>query len=127
MMTSKNPVMAARIALGGAILLTLVACASRPQPASKEEIKQATQGYSDCLHRAAANLDDGTSDTASVARAVSDYCTPEYQRLVDLHGQGMNPQAKSALQQKAQATQLDDATEVVLQVRAQRKAPSQPK
>jgi hypothetical protein len=126
-MTSKNPVTAVRTALGGAILLALVACASRPQPASKEEIKQAMQGYSDCLHRAAANLDNGTSDTASVARAVSDYCTPEYQRLVDLHGQGMSPQAKSALQKKAQATQLDDATEVVLQERGQRKAPGEQK
>jgi hypothetical protein len=127
MMTSKNPVIAPRVALGGAILLTLVACASRPQPASKEEIKQAMQGYSDCLHRAAANLDDGTADSASVARAVSDYCAPEYQRLVDLNGQGMTPQAKSALQQKAQATQLGDATEVVLQERGQRKAPGQEK
>jgi hypothetical protein len=127
MMTSKNPVIATRIALGGAILLTLVACASRPQPAGKDEIKQAMQGYSDCLHRAAANLDNGASDTASVARAVSDYCAPEYQRLVDLNSQGMNAQAKSALQQKAQATQLDDATEVVLQERGQRKAPGQQK
>jgi uncharacterized protein YukE len=124
-MTSKNPVIAAHIAFGCAILLALAACASRQQPASREEIKQAMQGYSDCLRRAAANLDNGAADTASVARAVSDYCTPEYQRLVDLHSQGMNSKAKSMVQQKAEATQLDDATEIVLEGRRQRKAPAQ--
>jgi len=85
------------------------------------------QAYSDCLHRAAANLDSGASDAASVARAVRDYCAPEYERLVDLHSQGMNPQAQSTVRQKAQATQLDDATEIVLQERSQRKTPVQQK
>jgi len=114
-----------RFALASLALLVLFGCASRSPSASREEINQAVQAYSDCLHRAAAGLDNGTSDVASLAPTVRDYCTPEYQRLVELYSRGMNPQAKSRLLQKAQATHLNDATEVVLQHRAQRKAPAQ--
>jgi hypothetical protein len=121
-MTSNTP---ARFALRVCFLLTLFACASRPPPASQEEIKQANREYASCLHRAAVDLDDGATDAASVASKVGDYCAPEYQRVVDLQSQDMKPAAKKAFTQKAQASQLDDATAAVQQERSQPKAPTQ--
>lgn len=120
-----TPNILARFALRISVLLALFACASRPPPATQEEIRQANQQYASCLHRAAVDLDDGASDAASVAPAVRDYCAPEYQRLVDLQSQDMKPAAKKTFTQEAQASQLDDATAAVQQERRQHKAPSQ--
>lgn len=111
----------------GSVLLALCACASPPQPppASPQEIQRAQQDYSACLHRAATDLDDGSSDTTSVARAVRNYCTPEYQRMVDLQSQGMKPDARDSFRQKAQEKELNEATAAVLQDGHEHKAPGQ--
>jgi len=111
---------ACRIGLCAGLCL-LVGCASQPPPTSQEQIVQAQKTYSDCLHRAAANLDSESLDVAPVAVAVRDYCTPEYQRLVDVYGRHLDSQARKRLLQKAQTTQLDDAVEIVLQERVSRK------
>ena len=108
----------------GGALLALFACASPPPPASQQDINQAQQDYATCLHRAAADLDDGSADTTSVARAVRDYCTPEYQRVVDLQSQGMKPEARDQFRQKAQAKELEQATAAVLQDGREHKAPA---
>jgi len=111
----------------GSVLLALCSCASRPPspPASSQEIQQAQRDYSACLHRAATDLDDGSLDTTSVARAVRNYCTPEYQRVVDLQSQGMKPDARDSFRQKAQEKELDEATAAVLQDGHEHKASGQ--
>lgn len=115
----------AKTALRSSLLVTLFACASPPPPPSQAEIKQAQQDYSKCLHRAATDLDDGLSDTTSVARAVRSYCAPEYQRMVDLQSQGMKPEAMDSFREKARANELEESTAAVLQDGREHKAPAQ--
>jgi len=119
----------ARLASGSVILLALFACTSDPpqatsrQAATQQEIAQAQQDYASCLHRAAADLDDGRSAAASVARAVRSYCIPEYERVVDFQSKDLNPEARQIFRQKAQARELEETTAAVLQERSERKAP----
>jgi len=63
---------------------------------------------------------------ASIAVAVRGACAPEFGRMVEIYSQGMNPQAKRMLREKAARNQLDDLTEGVLQERRLRRAPTWP-
>jgi len=124
-----TPNVLTRCAAAGVILLALFACTSKPpQPTShqvlaKQDIEQAQREYASCLHRGAADLDDGKSAATSVARAVRSYCIPEYERFVGLRSEDMSPEAKDAFRQNALERELQETTAAVLRERGERKAP----
>lgn len=114
-----------------AILLALLGCTSKPpqptnhQAVPTQEIEQARQDYASCLHRGAADLDDGKLLAAPLSREVRSYCIVEFERIVNLQSKDMSPEAKDMFRQKALASELQEATAAVLQERSERQPPSQ--
>jgi len=120
----------ARLPLSGAILLALLACASKaPQPtshqalATDQEIEQAQHDYASCLERGAATLDHGKLPAASVAREVRSYCLVEFQRIVELRTKQMSPEARDRFKQTARAGEQQEAMAAVLRERNESTVP----
>jgi uncharacterized protein len=88
--------------------------------ASPAEKDVATAIYVQCLHDAAAQLDDGTSDVTGVALAVKSMCAPQFIASVEAYAQGMSLDAYQMLRNRLEAQRLPQAAEAVMQVRASR-------
>jgi hypothetical protein len=105
----------------GAIALSFLAgCVSAPRPASDVEIETAKSNLGACLIRAIAQLDDGRSDAGSVGMAVESMCSVQFSQFAEANGRGLNPVAYNLYLQKLRPDQLEFATRMVLEARANR-------
>lgn len=105
-------------------VMALAACASTP-PATQAEKDAAALAYVSCLHKAAARMDDGTSDAASVAVGLRSLCAAQFGQYRDVYARSMTLRERRMFEERVSAQQIDFATTAVLDVRAQRRGAHQ--
>jgi hypothetical protein len=90
---------------------------NQQESVSEEGKQQAMKAYMDCLHAAAAKMDDGKSDAMTVAMAIKPLCAGEFARSVKLSGSGLSPYARNLFEERVQASQLELGATAVLDQR----------
>lgn len=100
------------------MFLVLTGCLSNQQESVSEEAKQqAMKAYMDCLHAAAAKMDDGKSDAMTVAMAIKPLCAGEFAQSVKLSGSDLSPYARNLFEQRVQGSQIELGVVAVLDQR----------
>lgn len=113
------------VPLAATIVLMLGACvAPPPPPPDQSEWNLVIDQWHDCLTKAATRLDDERSDASTVALAIVPLCADGARQIQELAGRNLNLQARMMLYRRFQdhpELDVERATTVVLQVRAQRR------
>jgi hypothetical protein len=69
------------VALIGAMMVILSACASDPK---SDGSKEAMDAWSECVMYAVSQLDDGKTDPLSIAYGISPRCAVQYNKLTEI-------------------------------------------
>jgi hypothetical protein len=103
-----------RIATLALLGTLLTGCQTTGSGELTSEQKRASIAEGDCFRRAAAKLDDGTSDATTVAVGVVSACSPEEQKLESAMSAGHSLYYATSMSAGLQRMGLETATEIVL-------------
>lgn len=85
--------------------------------ASPAEIDALGSAWASCLSEQAVILDDGVSDSKTVASAVASACEQDANALYDARTRGRQPNYREQYRQSARAGEVDVALSLVLRAR----------
>ena len=94
--------------------------------ASEEDRTEVAKQYMACLLVQAEQLDDGASDAVAIAHGITPGCQHELVVVKQVYSLGLSLQAASMLNDRIDASQLDQATRAVLTVRSTRRSKQAP-
>ena len=98
--------------------LCAVSAQAREAPATEAEIDQAIRAHIECQIENAFSLDDGTSDAATVGKAVAIACSPSLLKAAEAMAKGSPPQVKRKLTDQLSREAHSEAITFVLKVRS---------